>query len=89
MNDHDDTPTHTAFAERRLSRRKACWLQVGQAVYDPDSDTMDLMLDRLPIGGFNGRILLHPYGIKPPPPEPENTEEDDTPAPRGVSDSVP
>jgi hypothetical protein len=37
----------------------------------PDSGIIHVLLDRTPIGGFNGYVYLLPIGIEPPLPEPE------------------
>ena len=60
--------SHTAFVLRRESRTTARWLEIGTARIEKDGITGAhyVYLDRLPIGGFGGRILLQPNGTRPP-----------------------
>jgi hypothetical protein len=71
----DKRHTHTAFAFRREGKKFGRWLEVGRAM--PDTGGMiRVLLDRLPIGGFNGGILLTPIGEPPPEmPKPDDGEE--------------
>jgi hypothetical protein len=46
------------------------WLEVGIASLHKDGLGFDVILDRLPVGGFNGRILVRELGAHPPEPEP-------------------
>jgi hypothetical protein len=61
--------THTAFAFKREGRKFGRWLEIGVARAE-DSGLIRLFLDRLPIGGFTGGVLLAPIGTEPPLPEP-------------------
>ena len=65
--------THTAFVLKRETRTTGRWLEIGTAHIQSDGLTggHHVYLDRLPIGGFGGHILLQPVGVKPPDPEPE------------------
>ena len=65
----DKTPTHTAFAMKRESKRYGRWLEIGNARVESNG-TIHVFLDRTPIGGFNGYVHLSPTGVKPPEPEP-------------------
>ena len=47
------------------------WLEVGIASAHKDGLGFDVKLDLLPVGGFNGRILVREIGA--PVPEPEST----------------
>jgi hypothetical protein len=60
-------PTHTAFTLKRESRAVAGeWLEIGGAVLERGAgDTHHVYLDRLPIGGFSGHVVLTPVGTKP------------------------
>jgi hypothetical protein len=64
--------THTAHALKREGRATFRWLEIGTAriTNDPQSHH-EIFVDRLPIGGFNGRIYLSPIGTKPPDPKHE------------------
>lgn len=74
------SPTHSAFAFKREGRKFGRWLEIGVARAEDDG-TIRLFLDRLPIGGFTGGVLLSPVGtvpeVPPPPRRPGDTDEDD------------
>jgi hypothetical protein len=81
MADTSKTPTHTAFALKRTTRRHGHWLEIGKARMDPDGGA-HVFLDRLPVGGFNGYVYLSPAGTPPPavdaePQRPARFGEDD------------
>ena len=63
-------PTHTAFAFKREGRKSGRWLEVGTARAET-AGIVRVFLDRLPIGGFTGGVLLSPIGGDPPLPEPQ------------------
>ena len=65
--------THTAFVLKRETRTSWRWLEIGTANIEVDSKngTHHVDLDRLPVGGFGGHILLQPIGTKPPEPQAE------------------
>jgi len=71
-------PTHTAYALRRQGRT-ARWLEIGIASAHSDGQGYDVLLDRMPIGGFTGHILVRAIDAKPPeppmPPEPPSEED--------------
>ena len=56
-------------------------MEIGTANIKPDgtSGSHLIDLDRLPLGGFGGHILLQPIGVRPPDPmpEPERPGEDE------------
>ncbi len=62
--------THTAYVMNRETRTNGRWLEVGTAKIGADGTTGGhyVFLDRLPIGGFGGHILLQPIGVRPPDP---------------------
>ena len=62
-------PTHTAFAFKREGRKFGRWLEIGVARAEAGG-SIRVFLDRLPIGGFSGGVLLSPIGTVPPLPEP-------------------
>jgi hypothetical protein len=70
--------THTAYALRRQGRT-ARWLEIGIASMHSDGQGFDVLLDRMPIGGFTGHILIRANGTNPPqppmPPEPPSEED--------------
>jgi hypothetical protein len=79
------TPTHTAYAFKREGRKFGRWLEIGTARSEGQgTGLIRVFLDRLPIGGFTGGVLLSPIGHVPPVPEPApqrpgsaDTDEDD------------
>jgi hypothetical protein len=68
-NNKNKAPTHTAFAFKREGRKFGRWLEIGVARAEEDG-VIRVFLDRLPIGGFTGGVLLSPIGTVPPLPEP-------------------
>lgn len=58
-------PTHTAYALRRQGR-SARWLEIGRASMHSDGDGFDVLLDRMPVGGFTGHILVRADNAKQP-----------------------
>jgi hypothetical protein len=74
-------PTHTAFAFKREGRKFGRWLEIGTARAE-DAGVVRVFLDRLPIGGFTGGVLLSPLGTvpalpEPPPRRPGDVDDDD------------
>ena len=64
-------PTHTAHAFKREGRKFGRWLEIGTARAEGEgTGLIRVFLDRLPIGGFTGGVLLVPIGSEPPVPEP-------------------
>jgi hypothetical protein len=64
-------PNYTAYALKRESRTSWSWLEIGEATRDEDGKGLFVYLNRLPTGGFNGRVYLREKNWKPPPPGPE------------------
>ena len=69
-------PTHTAFAFKREGRKFGRWLEIGVARAEEDGQ-IRVFLDRLPIGGFTGGVLLAPIGTVPEVPQPSPRRPDD------------
>ncbi len=82
-NKNKAAPTHTAFAFKREGRKFGRWLEIGAARAENDgTGQIRVFLDRLPIGGFTGGVLLSPIGTvpalpEPPPRRPGEADEDD------------
>jgi hypothetical protein len=81
MADNNKNKTHTAFAFKREGRKFGRWLEIGVARAESDGQ-IRVFLDRLPIGGFTGGVLLSPIGTvpalpEPPPRRPGEVDEDD------------
>jgi hypothetical protein len=64
------TPTHTAFAMKRLSKTRFVWLEIGNGRQDSNG-AFHGFIDRMPVGGFTGYVYFAPVGETPPDPEPE------------------
>jgi hypothetical protein len=80
-NNKNRAATHTAFAFKREGRKFGRWLEIGNARAEEDGQ-IRVFLDRLPIGGFTGGVLLSPIGTtpalpEPPPRRPGEMDEDD------------
>ena len=66
-------PTHNAFVLYRESRTTGIWLEIGTAYIRADAGgAHHIYLNRVPLGGFGGHLLLQPLGVSPP--EPAGTE---------------
>jgi hypothetical protein len=61
--------THRAYCAKR-DGTMIRWLDVGVATPHRDGLGFDVVLDRLPVGGFNGHVLLRDNSVQPPEPEP-------------------
>ncbi len=59
--------THTAYVLKRETRTSGRWLEIGVANIESDgkNGVHHIYIDRLPVGGFGGNILLQPTGTKP------------------------
>jgi hypothetical protein len=69
-------PTHTAYALKRENRTVFRWLEIGNARIDSaDQSTQHVHLDRLPVGGFGGHVILIPIGVAPPDPVPQRPDD--------------
>jgi hypothetical protein len=78
---------HVALVKHR-TRHKEEWLEIGKGRLETNRDTGQItchvQLNRMPIGGFDGYVVLIPPGSKPPSidpvtprrPNPEQTESD-------------
>lgn len=56
--------THRAFASKR-DGENVRYLEIGVAAVHPDGKGFDVYLDRLPVGGFNGHVLVRVNDAKP------------------------
>lgn len=52
-----DPPKFIAYAIKR-DRHNVRWVEIGVASAHADDKGFNVYLDRLPIGGFNGHILV-------------------------------
>jgi len=56
---------YIAYALKR-DGRVSHWVEIGVASEHADGKGFDVMLDRLPIGGFNGHVSVRTADTKPP-----------------------
>ena len=56
--------THRAYATKREGQ-SVRWLEIGIATMRQDARGFDVYLDRLPVGGFNGHLVVLPNEVKP------------------------
>jgi hypothetical protein len=61
-------PTHIAYALKRQGRN-ARWLEIGVASPHSDGKGYDVLLDRMPVGGFSGHVLVRAKDAKLDDPE--------------------
>jgi hypothetical protein len=62
--------SHRAYTLKRAGKaERNRWLEIGTGRID-DNGAVHVMLDVLPIGGFNGYVYLSPEGHPPPTVEP-------------------
>src|SRR3954447_15155227 len=80
MADSNDSrsPTHTAYGFKREGRKSGRWLEIGTGRAEGQVNVpIRVRLDRLPIGGFTGGVLLMPIGQEPPLPAPQRPGQAD------------
>jgi hypothetical protein len=67
-----DVISRVAYTRQRAGRRRdklGPWLEIGKGRIDDDG-TVRVYLDRLPVGGFSGLVVLALPGELPPEPLP-------------------
>ena len=71
--------SHTAFIFKREGKRpnQGRWLECGVGRLEDDGN-INLYLDRLPVGGFSGRVHMTKIGTTPVP-EPQRPDHNDDP----------
>jgi len=76
--------THTTWAFRRIGKKFGRYVEVGVARLPPcehcgahPDGKGKVFLDRLPLGGFAGGLLLAPSGTQPPQLKPEHPGQRD------------
>ena len=67
---NDQIRTHTAWAIKREGKKMRRLLEIGSGRIDKETNRVHVFMDRLPIGGFTGYVLLSPIGELPSVPEP-------------------
>jgi hypothetical protein len=68
MTDASKAHTHTAYAFQRKGKKFGRLLEVGTGRIDHEHNIVHVMMDRQPIGGYTGYVVLSPIGVKPEPP---------------------
>jgi hypothetical protein len=64
--DWNKPPTHHAYFLKKVEPNKARWLELGPAWAHQDGKGFEMLLETLPVGGFNGRIIVRAIDAKPP-----------------------
>ena len=77
MSAENKQPTHTAFAFSRQGRKFGKLLECGSGRVDRQSNLVHVFMDRGPITGYTGYIVLSPIGAAPPEIEPPTSDEID------------
>ena len=57
--------THAAYAYQRTGRKHGRMLEVGSGRIDADRNVAHVMMNRQPLGGYTGYVMLLPFGTKP------------------------
>ena len=68
--------THTAYLYKRTGKRQGVLLECGSGRLDRERNCAEVFLDRTPIGGWTGYLLLSPHNVTPAV-EPFDDEEDE------------
>ena len=79
MTDIKKQHTHTAYAFKRTGKKHGKFLECGTGRIDHARDVAHVFMDRQPIGGYTGYVVLSPHGVKPEPPpaRPRRPGDDD------------
>ena len=75
---NNPTHTHTAYAFSRQSKKSGRMLECGTGRIDKERNIVHVFMNRTPIIGYTGYIVLAPAGMPPPqalPPAPETADE--------------
>jgi hypothetical protein len=77
MTTSDPKPTHTAYAFSRQGKKFGKLLECGKGRIDKATNLVHVFMDRGPITGYTGYIVLSPAGAPPPKVEPPAIEDDE------------
>lgn len=69
--------THTAYSFQRTGKKHGRLLECGSGRIDRDKNIVHVVMNRQPIGGYTGYIVLSPHGVTPTPPQPERNDDED------------
>ena len=75
---NNPTHTHTAYAFSRQSKKAGRLLECGTGCIDKERNIIHVFMNRTPITGYTGYIVVAPAGTPPPkalPPTPETGDE--------------
>jgi hypothetical protein len=76
MADVSKNHTHTAYAYQRTGKKHGRLLEVGSGRIDHDRNIAHVVMNRQPIGGYTGYVVLSPHGVKPPPPQAQPDDDE-------------
>ncbi len=76
MSAENKQPTHTAFAFSRQGRKFGKLLECGSGRVQ-QNNLVHIFMDRGPLIGYTGYIVLSPIGAAPPKVEPPTSDVDD------------
>jgi hypothetical protein len=69
--------THVAYAYQRTGKKHGRMLEVGSGRIDTDRNVAHVVMNRQPIGGYTGYVVLMPFGMKPAPQAVQPEQVDD------------
>jgi hypothetical protein len=70
--------THTAWAYKRIGKKHGRVYDCGTGRIDRDRDIAHVYMDRTPIGGWTGYVVLLPHGTAPAPQQHDHEASDET-----------
>ena len=76
MTETTKTQTHTAYAYQRTGKKHGRLLEVGSGRIDYDRNVVHVVMNRQPIGGYTGYVVLSPIGTKPELSQPQRPSDD-------------
>ena len=71
------TRTHKAYAFSRQARKFGRLLECGSGFIDKERGIAHIFMDRAPLQGYTGYIVLSPIGVPPPKVEPPQLSDDE------------
>jgi hypothetical protein len=60
------TPTHRAYAFKRTGKKHGRLYECGTARIEADTNLIHVYLDRVPLGGWTGYLMVRPKDSPPP-----------------------
>jgi hypothetical protein len=77
MATNDKKRTHTAYAFSRQGKKFGRLLECGTGRIDKERNLVHVFMDRGPLTGYTGYIVLTPIGEPPPKVEPPTADDED------------